>query len=62
MQAVTWGASAAFACLAVVSALAERRRERRRDIDGVGWVPWPTILLLSILLAVVLLVIGLKAQ
>jgi membrane-associated phospholipid phosphatase len=43
-------AAAAGACaVAGYAAWAERRRHRRRDLDRVGWVPWPLVLIVAII-------------
>lgn len=48
-----WLAAAAFAALAVLAGWADARRARRRDVDRPGWVPWPLILILAMIAAVV---------
>tara|TARA_R110002049_G_scaffold195705_1_gene364874 strand:- start:342 stop:539 length:198 start_codon:yes stop_codon:yes gene_type:complete len=35
--------------IAVISEIGNRRRNNRRDIDDVGFMPWPTITALSLL-------------
>lgn len=35
--------SGALLIVAVIAALGERRRKKRRDIDAVGWMPWATL-------------------
>ncbi len=35
------------AVVTAVSVVAERRRLRRRNIEAVGWVPWPVITILG---------------
>ncbi len=39
--------AAGAAALTAVSVLAERRRMQRRDIEAVGWVPWPLVTILG---------------
>lgn len=34
------GAAGAAAMLALIAGVAESRRQRRRDLDRTGWVPW----------------------
>ena len=41
--------ASACAVLAVIASLADRRRMRRGDLDQVGWMPWPLILILSLI-------------
>jgi len=36
---------AALIFVALIAALAERRRSRRKAIEAVGWVPWTAIFL-----------------
>jgi hypothetical protein len=47
--------------MAGVASLADRKRTRRRDPDAVGFMPWPLILILSIMLAVVCAAFAFKA-
>ena len=35
-----WSAAGAAALLAILAGLAESRRQRRRELDAPGWVPW----------------------
>ncbi len=46
--------------LVVVSVLADRRRQRRRDIEAVGIVPWPLITILSVLVALFAIAFAIK--
>jgi len=46
--------------LAVVAALAERRRLRRRRIDAVGFMPWTAVFFLSFFPGVTLLALAVK--
>jgi hypothetical protein len=57
-QAQLWIAAGALALLAGFSALAERLRSRRRDIDKPGWVPWTLIHVLAMTVAVVLVALA----
>jgi hypothetical protein len=47
--------------LTAVSALAERRRTRRRNLDSVGWVPWPLLSILGTIGALFAFAFALKA-
>jgi bacteriorhodopsin len=42
-----WMVAGGFLALAAVSAFMGHRRNRRRDIDRVGIIPWTTIEILS---------------
>lgn len=54
MQSPLWiGAGAALA-LAIASGFGEARRQRRRNMDDVGFMPWQLIQLLAVIGAVVL--------
>jgi hypothetical protein len=39
-QAALWSGAGVALAVAVVAALMDWRRHRRRDFDDVGWVPW----------------------
>lgn len=60
MQFGLWGGAAAAALVAVASGFGDRRRKRRRDLDRVGFVPWPLIQLLAMLLVVILVSVALN--
>jgi hypothetical protein len=47
-----WGASALLMLLAILSAWAEYRSTRRRDLDRPGLVPWNLIQILAFLGAI----------
>jgi len=48
-----WGRVAIAAVVVViVASLAERRREKRADIDKVGFMPWTFIMVMGVLTAV----------
>lgn len=56
-----WGQLAlAMALLAAVAATADARRMRRRNFDRVGFMPWPLILILSLIIAAFAAAIALK--
>ena len=46
--------------LALVAAIAERRRSKRKSIDAVGWVPWLTVFFLAFFPGVILMVFAAK--
>ncbi|HLL29464.1 MAG TPA: hypothetical protein VK403_00550 [Allosphingosinicella sp.] len=48
-----WTAAAAFAALALLAGWAERRRDKRRDLDKPGWVPWQLVMVLAMMATVV---------
>ncbi|WP_165799637.1 hypothetical protein [Sphingomonas oleivorans] len=50
------------AASALAAALAERRRHARRDLDRVGWVPWPAVQLAALFVAVLLVVLALHGD
>lgn len=50
---ILWALAAFFAALAALAAWRDHARGKRRDLDRPGWVPWPLITVLAMLLAVV---------
>lgn len=60
MQAALWTMAAAAATIAGLAALADRRRARRADLDSVGWVPWPAILMLAIITAALCIALAIR--
>jgi uncharacterized membrane protein SpoIIM required for sporulation len=46
-----WGAAGLLLLLAMLAALAEHRRNRRRNLDQPGWAPWNLIQILAFMLA-----------
>ena len=46
-QDMLWVTAGAAAVLAVVSGVAEWRRDRRRDLDRIGWMPWRGLQLMA---------------
>lgn len=61
MQAGLWTVVAASVALVLVSGVADRRRMRRRNLDRAGWVPWPLIMILAMIVAAVAAAAALKA-
>ncbi|MFN3945353.1 MAG: hypothetical protein ACK4K7_10530 [Allosphingosinicella sp.] len=59
-QAGLWAGAGASAAMVLVAALADRARQRRRDLDAPGWMPWPAIQVFALLLAVVLAALAVK--
>ena len=59
-QAMLWSAAGVAAGAALLAGLADRSRSKRRDLDRPGWVPWPLIQLLAMLLAAVAAALALK--
>lgn len=60
-QAALWTIAGLATAVAAVAVLADRRRTRRGDLDRVGWVPWPLILLLALIIAAVSAAFALKS-
>ena len=48
MQGTLWIGVVAAMLLAVASGVLEHRRQRRRDLDRVGLVPWPLVQFLAL--------------
>lgn len=51
------------ACWVVAGAalIADRRRQKRRDLNQVGWVPWTGVFLVAATVGAVFLALGSKA-
>ncbi len=60
MQAY-WIAAAAFAVIAILAALAERRRAQRKVLDRVGWVPWSGILLTALFAGAICITLAMRS-
>jgi hypothetical protein len=60
LNQLLWIAAGGFALLGVAAAFAGHRRNRRRDIDRPGWVPWTLVEILSFFLAFGAAVLALK--
>ena len=59
-QAMFLALAAAAAVMAVVSAVRDRGRAKRRDLDQVGWVPWDVLQIIFGLIAIVATVLAFK--
>jgi hypothetical protein len=59
-QTLLWCAAAVLALLAAYAALAEHRRNKRRDLDRVGLVPWNLIQVLAFLGAMAAAALAIK--
>ncbi|SFR86020.1 hypothetical protein SAMN05192580_1310 [Sphingomonas jatrophae] len=61
MQAGWLTVAAAGGAVALAASLAERRRMRRRETHGVGWMPWSGIVVAACFVALTALGVGLKS-
>jgi hypothetical protein len=59
-QGDLWMVSAAAAAMVLAAGIADRRRMRRRDLDRVGWAPWPLIQLVAMIAAIIAAALALK--
>jgi len=62
MQSTLWAGAAAGIALAAIAMLGDRRQRRRRDLDRVGLIPWPGVLILALLAAAVCAELALRAD
>lgn len=53
-------AGGALLLLSMAAHMGERRRLRRRHIDAVGWVPWSTVSVATLMPGAILLLLALK--
>jgi len=60
MQGALWWAAGGAAALALIAAAADWRRQRRRDLDRVGFMPWQPLQFAGILAAAVLIALALR--
>jgi hypothetical protein len=51
----------AAAVLAVVAAMRDKGRAKRRNLDKPGWVPWDVLQILAGIVVIVSIVLALKA-
>jgi cobalamin biosynthesis protein CobD/CbiB len=56
---LTWFGAAA-ALLAALAWLGDWHRQRRKDPDAVGWVPWVGLFFAALFVALVLLALGIR--
>lgn len=54
VQQELWIGAGACAGVALIALLGQLRRQRRRDFDTVGFMPWQTVQFLSVLAALML--------
>ena len=59
-QAQLWWTAGIAIALAAFAALAEYRRNRRRDLDRIGVMPWNSIQFFALLVAFVAAALALK--
>lgn len=59
-QHFLWALAAIALAVAVAAGVAEHRRQRRSNLDSVGWVPWNFIQAMAGLIAVLAFAYSLK--
>ncbi len=50
-----------FAAIVAISALADRKRSRRKKVEDVGFMPWTSITVFSVLLFVISAALAIKS-
>ena len=60
-QAWLWTAAGAALALALVAGVADWRRQRRRNLDDHGWVPWRGVQVAALFAAVLLAVLAARS-
>lgn len=58
---IFWALAAFAVAVGGLASIADHARARRRDIDRVGWMPWPLVLILSLTLAAAFAALALKS-
>jgi len=59
-QAMAWWAAGGAAALALLATLADWARNRRRNLDRVGWMPWQLIQVLAFFAALGLIALAMN--
>jgi hypothetical protein len=60
MQEQLWIGVVAALLLAIGCGVAERRRNARRDLDKAGFMPWPLIQIIAVIVALILVSLALN--
>lgn len=55
-----WGAAGVALAVVVFAGLAEARRNRRRNLDNTGWVPWRGVQALGFFAVLAFAILALK--
>jgi hypothetical protein len=62
MQVTLWSISLTSLAIVGLSGWADRRRARRQNLDDVGFVPWPLIMILGMISAAVATALALHTR
>ncbi len=62
MQSTLWTGAAGCIALAGIAILSDRRRQKRRNPERVGWVPWSTVLIFALFGAAICVALAIKGQ
>lgn len=62
LQQLLWGGCATALAVAGIATWGDRRRANRADPDDVGFMPWPLILVLAMIVAAVFAAFALKVE
>ncbi len=55
-----WLGAAGWAALGLLAIWGDRRRHARADLDRVGWVPWPLVLIVAMIGAALCVAMGIR--
>ncbi len=55
-----WWAAGGALLVAIVASLADRRRQNRKRLDDIGWVPWRGIQISAVFAILAILILALK--
>jgi membrane protease YdiL (CAAX protease family) len=61
LQQLLWAGCVTALAVAGIATWGDRRRAKRTDLDNVGFMPWPLILVLAMIVAAVFAAFAMKA-
>ncbi len=62
MQLPLWAGAVGCLAIAGAAAIGDRRHRKRDDLDRVGWIPWPLILILAMIAAAVFMALAIHSD
>lgn len=62
MQSTLWAGAASCLALAGIALFGDRRQRKRRDLDRIGWISWPPVLILAMLAAAICAALAIRTD